>query len=558
MNPEFLLDYFDRISDAPDAVPRLRTLILDLAVHGKIVPQNPNEEPSPQLLERIQAEEKRRCQGTKVRKGRRAPSLTPDEIPFELPQPWIWLRLGELGITQTGTTPSSSNPEYFGDYIPFIKPADLTGYTMNYSGDGISKRGVEHSRLISRHSVLMVCIGSSIGKVNLTDRDICCNQQINTVTPHLQHLAKFTSFALKASYFQKLVRAKAGMGTLSIISKGKWEMLPIPLPPLGEQQRIVAKVDELMGLCDRLESVRAERENRRDHLTAASLHHLSSANAEAVREHACFYFRHLPRMTTRPTHIQQLRRTILNLAVRGQLLPQDTRDKVAFISGAISKERPRARGRQDNRADEPSPNELPCSWKWHRLETVSELITDGEHATPPRIHEQQIPLVTAKNVRDGSMDYGNTDWVSHDTAVKAWKRCRPSVGDVLLVCVGATTGRLCILREPRDMVLVRSVALIRPTSAIEVDYLALVLRSPFSQRQIWEKVKVTAQPCLYINRIKSLSIPLPPLAEQNRIVANVDELMVICDRLEAQLTTAQTESRRLLEAVLHQALAVTA
>jgi type I restriction enzyme S subunit len=116
MNPEFLLDYFDRISDAPDAVPRLRTLILDLAVHGKIVPQNPNEEPSPQLLERIQAEEKRRCQGTKVRKGQRAPSLTPDEIPFELPQPWIWLRLGELGITQTGTTPSSSNPEYFGDY----------------------------------------------------------------------------------------------------------------------------------------------------------------------------------------------------------------------------------------------------------------------------------------------------------------------------------------------------------------------------------------------------------------------------------------------------------
>lgn len=103
------------------------------------------------------------------------------------------------------------------------------------------------------------------------------------------------------------------------------------------------------------------------------------------------------------------------------------------------------------------------------------------------------------------------------------------------------------------MVLVRSVALIRPTSAIEVDYLALVLRSPLSQKQIWQKVKVTAQPCLYINRIKSLSIPLPSVTEQRRIIARVGELMALCDRLEAQLTTAQTEGSLLLESVVHHA-----
>lgn len=180
--------------------------------------------------------------------------------------------MGEIGFTQTGTTPSSNNPEYFGAYIPFVKPADLTGNTINYSGDGISKEGVEHSRLIPKHSVLMVCIGSSIGKVNVTDRDVCCNQQINAVAPYLEPLTRFTSFALKASYFQKLVVASAGMGTLPIISKGKWELLPIPVPPLAEQQRIVAKVEELLAVCDRLEAqlTTAQTESRR--LLEAVLH----------------------------------------------------------------------------------------------------------------------------------------------------------------------------------------------------------------------------------------------------------------------------------------------
>jgi len=299
---------------------------------------------------------------------------------------------------------------------------------------------------------------------------------------------------------------------------------------------------------------KAERENQRDRLAAASHHHLNNgSNAEAFGTHAHFYLNQFARITTRPAHIQQLRQTILNLAVCGQLVPQNITDETAPVTGATSPKLSPVRGRQDNVPDESWSNALPRSWKWHRLETVSGQITDGEHATPPRIHEQQVPLVTAKNVRDGSMDYGKTDWVSYETAAKAWRRCRPSVGDVLLVCVGATTGRLCVLREAKDMVLVRSVALIRPTSAIEVDYLALVLRSPLSQKQIWQKVKVTAQPCLYINRIKSLSIPLPSVTEQRRIIARVGELMALCDRLEAQLTTAQTEGSLLLESVVHHA-----
>jgi type I restriction enzyme S subunit len=208
----------------------------------------------------------------RIRKQQPLPSLIAHEIPFEAPEPWEWLRLGEIGFTQTGTTPSSDDPECFGDHIPFVKSADLTGNTTNYSGPGLSKQGIEHSRLIRGHSVLMVCIGSSIGKVNVTDRDICCNQQINAVSPYLELLTTFISFALKADYFQKLVLANAGMGTLPIISKGKWELLPVPIPPIPEQQRIVAKVDELMALCDRLEMQLTTAQTEGSRLLEAVLH----------------------------------------------------------------------------------------------------------------------------------------------------------------------------------------------------------------------------------------------------------------------------------------------
>ena len=154
------------------------------------------------------------------------------------------------------------------------------------------------------------------------------------------------------------------------------------------------------------------------------------------------------------------------------------------------------------------------------------------------------------------MDYAQTDWVSYQTAEKAWGRCRPMVGDLLLVCVGATTGRATVLREPKDMVLVRSVALIRPKNEVSAEYLECAIHSPVVKDQIWASVKAAAQPCLYINRIQSLLIPLPPLTEQHRIVAKVDELMALCDRLEASLDATAATRRRLLDALLAEALAL--
>jgi len=268
----FNINHLSAVTTRPEHIKQLRQTILNLAVRGQVVPQDPADEPAPELFKRIQTERAKLAKEGKSRRQEPLPLSRFDEPPFELPKQWMWFRLADAGLTQTGTTPPSNNVEYFGDYIPFIRPADLTGTITNYSGNGLSTQGVEYSRLIAKNSVLMVCIGSSIGKVNLTDRNVCCNQQINTLTPYLESTSRFMSFAMKADYFQKLVLANAGMGTLPIISKGKWEILPVPLPPLAEQQRIVARVDELIVLCDRLETqlTTAQAESRQ--LLEAVLH----------------------------------------------------------------------------------------------------------------------------------------------------------------------------------------------------------------------------------------------------------------------------------------------
>ena len=223
-------------------------------------------------------------------------------------------------------------------------------------------------------------------------------------------------------------------------------------------------------------------------------------------------------------------------------------DQVADAPGAVAKIRELVR----TLAVKGQLSREPPSTAWPRLtmKDVCELITDGEHATPQRT-SAGIPLATAKNVRDGFLDLTNTDYVAESTAQKCWRRCKPKHHDILMVCVGATTGRVCLALNPPDIVLVRSVALIRPrVDAVTPSYLDLFLRSPDGQMQIWAGVKQSAQPCLYLGKMAEFEILLPPLAEQKRIVAKVDELMALCDRLEAQQKERETRHAALARASL--------
>ncbi|MGI6153575.1 MAG: restriction endonuclease subunit S, partial [Christensenellaceae bacterium] len=166
----------------------LRQSILQVAVQGKLVPQNLHDEPASELLERIRAEKSKLIKEGKIKKEKPLPLVTEDEVPYDLPEGWVWCRLGDLGITQTGTTPSENKQIYLGDYIPFIKPADITNYGIDYFNEGLSEKGLELGRLIIAPAVVMVCIGGSIGKCFYTDKNISCNQQINAITPYFKEM----------------------------------------------------------------------------------------------------------------------------------------------------------------------------------------------------------------------------------------------------------------------------------------------------------------------------------------------------------------------------------
>ena len=268
----FALDNLTPLTTRPDQIKALRQTILNLAVRGELVPQDPTEGTGEKLKYEL---ERARCTWKTMRRARMPKDsnrVSDDEKYLDLPHSWAWVRLVDVGQTQTGTTPSSADPALFGDFIPFIKPADLDGKEINCSGSGLSESGLAHSRLVPENSLLMVCIGATLGKVNKTTRAVCFNQQINSLTPFIEEVADFVVLALKASDFQELAWSKAGTGTLPIISKGKWEVLPVPLPPLAEQYRIVAKVDELMALCDRLEASLTTRDETRGRLIEAVLH----------------------------------------------------------------------------------------------------------------------------------------------------------------------------------------------------------------------------------------------------------------------------------------------
>lgn len=262
--------------------------------------------------------------------------------------------------------------------------------------------------------------------------------------------------------------------------------------------------------------------------------------------------------------VRKVRELILQLAVMGKLVPQNANDEPASVllkriqaektrlaaDGKIKKDKP-----LEVITDAEKLFKLPIGWEWTPMINCAKQITDGEHLTPERtIDSTEIPLVTAKNVRDGSMDYGNTDYVHSDVATKCWNRCKPELNDILIVSVGATIGRLTIIDDHRDMVIVRSVTLVKPL-LINIPYLALVLRSPILQKSIWSGVKQNAQPCLYLSVSNKLPIPVPPLAEQQRIVAKVDELMVLCDQLKSRITDARQLQQKLANVMVERAAA---
>lgn len=566
MNAARLLQHFERISEAPDAVPRLRRFILDLAVRGKLVEQNPKDEPASELLKRIAMEKVRLMKEGKMRNPRALEASEEGSEPFQIPVIWTWCRLSEVGAIVGGGTPPSADADNFtngGSGTAWLTPADLGKHTGRYVSHGardLTPQGLRSSSatLMPKGSVLFTS-RAPIGYTAIAANEVSTNQGFKSVVPFIPACNLYIAVYFRA--FGKWIDGKASGTTFREVSGKIVANLPFPLPPLAEQHRIVAKVNELMALCDRLEAAQAERESRRDRLAVASLNRLNqpadAGDAPAFREHAGFHLRHLPRLTVRPEQIKQLHQAILNLAVRGNLAPQNPSDNPAsellkrieaekkrlIAEGRIRRQQPLAENQHGN-----AFLQLPQSWKAVRLFDVAYLrsgiaVEHGEEMTEGDIPYVKVADLSLEANRSGIVTSSRFIGGKHrDSIIASGSIVFPKRGGAI------ATNRKRVSHV--EIVCDSNLMAMRPYLCETTPYLQLW----FSGFDLWELNSGTSVPQINNKDIYPLSIPFPPLAEQHRIVTKVNELMALCDRLETQLKTTQTENCRFLEAVLEEAL----
>jgi type I restriction enzyme S subunit len=568
MNPELLLTHFDRVSAAPDAIAKLRGFILDLAVRGKLVEQNLMDEPAAELMNRVAATN---SQLGKSAGPVRLDAIGAENVPFKIPSNWVWVRLRDIcSKTGSGSTPRGGKSVYQPDGVPFLRSQNVhddglrlddVAYISQHTHEKMSGTAVEPGDLllnITGGSIGRCCsVPAGIGQANVSQHVAIIRVAIGGLQGYLHQL-------ILSPYFQSFVFSEqtgAGRGGLP---KNRMDRIPVALPPLAEQQRIVSRVNELMALCDRLASAKAEQETRRDKLVAASHHYLNNGmNAADLPIHAHFSLSHLSTITARPEHIPAIRRTILSLSVRGQLVSQDPTDEsVSELLMRIQAEKAtlikegllRREKRLAAIADDEVPFAVPTTWRWVRIGTCSLLTDYGTSVKSDQVADG-VPILAMGNIQDGRVVLSDRRRVPHgidDLPQLFLKRF-----DLLYNRTNSAelVGKTGIYLGDDDAYtfasyLIRIRFLNNLTSPI---YANLAMNAPyFRATQIVPELQ---QQCGQANvngsKLRNMMIPFPPLAEQHRIVAKVDELMAVCDRLEGQLTTIQTESSRLLAAALH-------
>jgi type I restriction enzyme S subunit len=522
MNPAQLLCQFDCISEAPDAIPRLRRFIFDLAVRGKLVAQDPRDEPASELLKRIQAEKVRLVKAGKIKESQPLPAIDGTKAPYGIPSSWEWVPLGETVNSHLGGgTPSKNNSSYWDGDIFWASVKDVgKGKYIEETIDRITKAGLadSSSNLIPSGNLIIVT-RMGLGKLSINRVPIAINQDLRALS-----LSSLSAIDFHYNFFKTHGFAGTGL-TVKGIRVEELLNIAFPLPPLAEQHRIVAKVDELMALCDRLEAAQAERESRRDRLAAASLHRLNNGAApDAFRDHARFYFNHLPRLTTKREHLQQLRQTILNLAVHGKLVPQDPNDEPASeLLKRIQAEKARlvkegALARQKLATCEPKELAFDCPMKWQAVNfhDVCNLVTSGSRGWAEFYSETGPKFIRAQNIRFGRVRFEDLACVSLPKKAEG-TRTQVSKGDLLIVITGAgVTNPAMLDHDLGEAYVSQHVALIKPTATSLSRWLLLCLMAPVGARaELVERAYGAGKPGLNLDNIRFLRIPLPPLAEQH-------------------------------------------
>jgi type I restriction enzyme, S subunit len=546
---------FDQFADAPDAVAKMRELALALAVQGKFVPQVASDEPASHLLSRIDAERNQLVRAKKIRHHDLLGPIAEADIPFPVPQGWDWRHLADVCFLITDG--AHHTPQYQETGVPFLSVKDVSSGTIDFS----------HTRYITpdahrelckrcqpeRGDILLTKVGTTGIAVTVDDsREFSIFVSLSLLKFSQANLdGQFLKYLINSPFVRKQSADNTqGIGNKNLVLR-LINQFKVPIPPLAEQKRIVAKVDELMALCDRLEAQQQERETRHAALARASLARFAEAPTPANLDFLFHSSFSIP-----PS---DLRKSILTLAVQGKLVPQDPNDEPAEeLLKTILKQREKLLGSASLRktkicrefTPDEAPHDIPETWTWTMLGEITDI---GTGSTPSRTEpsfwvDGTIPWITSGSTSHSPITEG--DELVTDAAVKA-HRLRIYPSGTLLVALygqGKTRGQVAALEIPATIN--QACAAICPLDGIPPmqGYLKLLLEKQYDEMRSLSAGG--AQPNLNVQKIKEVFIPLAPLAEQRRIVAKVDQLMALVDALEQQLAAGRATAANLLSALV--------
>lgn len=507
MTPQGLTAAFEALAEAPDGVSRLRELVLQLAVRGKLVPQDPNDEPASELLRRIADARASRPELALL------PPVNPETYPYDLPSGWEWCRLGALGVI--GSSRRVHKRDWTTTGVPFLRAREIVKLSKHGQAENELFIAEDHFRRLSRDGLtpepndLMITGVGTIGVpyvVKQTDRFYFKDASVLIFKNRFGLYPHYICTVLKSPSWIREIHKESMGTTVHTLTIARANLAPFPLPPLAEQHRIVAKVDELMGLLDQLEAARNTRENTRIALRDAALAALQ--NAETSDEVEVAWNRIAERMDDLlidPADVEPLRQTVLQLAVRGRLVPQDPNDELATMA------------------------------------KVADVITflNGYAFKSEWYRDQGIRLVRNQNISPGKIDWSDCKFISDERASE-FKRFRLEQGDIVLSLDRPiiSSGLKVATIGPADLpcVLLQRVACPRPQGGrVDRQYFLLWLRSP-SFVDVIDPGRSNGVPHISTRSLEKMRFRLPSLAEQHRIVAKVDELMALLDQLEERLS----------------------
>jgi type I restriction enzyme S subunit len=546
---ELLEKYFEIALETPDGIKKLRKLILILAIQGKLVPQDPKDQPASELLEEI--EEKKECliRDGKIRKQELLPPVKANEKTYAIPKGWNWVRFNEITINRDG------------ERVPISKDSrtHIQGKYDYYGASGVIDKvndflfdksllliGEDGANLISRSTPIAFIAHGKYWVNNHAHVIDSLNFEL------LQFLEKFINAIDLEPYVTGTAQPK--------MNQAKMNSIPISLPPLAEQKRIVAKIDQLMALCDKLESERNNRNQKRLKVHSAAMGNLLSApEKETFNKSWSFITKNFSELYSVQENVAELKKAILQLAVMGKLVPQDPKDQPAReLLKEIEGEKKRLIKEGKIKKQEvlsaitiaEVPYAIPKGWAWVRLADLGQLVGGGTPSKQnPAFWNGNIPWISPKDMKVLRI----CDSIDHITEEAIEASSAKSIPNPALLCV------------VRGMILAHSfpTAILDTIATINQDMKALLPYNPsiivfiqLAMRGFTNKILALVErsshgTCrLDTSKLEMFLLPLPPLAEQKRIVTKVEQLIELCISLEEQMVGSTEKQTTILDAVL--------